>query len=100
MRTAGKMGRCAKGQEGSRRCRLRWRLERTALLVTHAPDVRYLSGFTGSSGAVALAGGRAALFTDGRYTAQAKAEVEGLRVVIDKRSPGVQAAEWLVAIRN
>ena len=68
-----------------------------ALLVTHAPDVRYLSGFTGSSGAVALMGGRAALFTDGRYTAQAKAEVEGLRVVIDKRSPGVQAVEWLVA---
>jgi Xaa-Pro aminopeptidase len=68
-----------------------------ALVVTHAPDVRYLSGFTGSSGAVALVGGRAALFTDGRYTAQAKAEVEGLRLVIDKRSPGVQAVEWLAA---
>ena len=68
-----------------------------ALVVTHAPDVRYLSGFTGSSGAVALVGGRAALFTDGRYTTQAKAEVEGLRVVIDKRSPGVQAVEWLAA---
>jgi Xaa-Pro aminopeptidase len=68
-----------------------------ALLVTHGPDVRYLSGFTGSSGAVALVGGRAALFTDGRYTSQAKAEAEGLRVVIDKRSAGVQAMEWLVA---
>ncbi len=68
-----------------------------ALVVTHGPDVRYLSGFTGSSGAVALVGGRAALFTDGRYTAQAKAEAQGLRVVIDKRSPGVQAVEWLAA---
>jgi Xaa-Pro aminopeptidase len=68
-----------------------------ALLVTHGPDVRYLSGFTGSSGAVALVGGRAVLFTDGRYTAQAKAEAEGVRVVIDKRSPAVQAVEWLVA---
>jgi len=68
-----------------------------ALLVTHAPDVRYLSGFTGSNGAVALVGGRAALFTDGRYTTQAKAEVDGLRVVIDKRSPAVQAVEWLAA---
>jgi Xaa-Pro aminopeptidase len=68
-----------------------------ALLVTHAPDVRYLSGFTGSSGAVALVGGRAALFTDGRYTTQAKAEAEGLRLMIDKRSPGVQAVEWLAA---
>ena len=68
-----------------------------ALLVTHAPDVRYLSGFTGSSGAVALVGGRAVLFTDGRYTAQAKAEVDGLRLVIDKRLPGVQAVDWLAA---
>src|SRR6202789_2641053 len=67
------------------------------LVVTHAPDVRYLSGFTGSSGAVALVGGRAALFTDGRYTTQAKAEAQGLRVVIDKRAPGVQAVEWLAA---
>jgi Xaa-Pro aminopeptidase len=68
-----------------------------ALVVTHGPDVRYLSGFTGSSGAVALVGGRAVLFTDGRYTTQAKAEAEGLRVVIDKRAPAVQAVEWLVA---
>jgi Xaa-Pro aminopeptidase len=68
-----------------------------AILVTHGPDVRYLSGFTGSSGAVALVGGRAALFTDGRYTTQAKAEVEGLRVVIGKQSPAVLAMEWLLA---
>jgi Xaa-Pro aminopeptidase len=68
-----------------------------ALVVTHGPDVRYLSGFTGSSGAVALVGGRAVLFTDGRYTTQAKAEAAGLRVVIDKRAPAVQAVEWLAA---
>jgi Xaa-Pro aminopeptidase len=68
-----------------------------ALVVTHGPDVRYLSGFTGSSGAVALVGGRAALFTDGRYTTQARAEAAGLRVVIDKRPPAVQAVEWLAA---
>ncbi len=68
-----------------------------AMVVTHGPDVRYLSGFTGSSGAVALVGGRAALFTDGRYTTQARVEAEGLRVVIDRRSPAVQAVEWLVA---
>jgi Xaa-Pro aminopeptidase len=66
-----------------------------ALLVTHGPDVRYLSGFTGSSGALGMLGGRAALFTDGRYTMQAKAEAEGLRIVIDKRAPAGQAAEWL-----
>ncbi len=42
------------------------------LLVTHLPDVRYLCGFTGSNAALVLAGGQAVLFTDGRYTAQAK----------------------------
>lgn len=66
-----------------------------ALVVTHLPDVRWLSGFTGSSGAVALSKAGAALFTDGRYTTQAKAEAAGLRVVIGKGSPGAQAAAWL-----
>ena len=47
------------------------------MLVTHLPDVRYLCGFTGSNAALVLAGGRAVLFTDGRYTAQAKAEAAG-----------------------
>ena len=67
------------------------------LLVTHGPDVRYLTGFTGSNGAVAMAGGRAVLFTDGRYTAQAKAEVHGLRVVIEAKAAAGAAAAWLVA---
>jgi len=66
-----------------------------ALVVTHGPDVRYLSGFTGSSGAVALVGGRAVLFTDGRYTSQAKAEAVGVRIAIDKRSAAVRAVEWM-----
>src|SRR6185437_11161186 len=67
-----------------------------SLVVTHLPDVRWLSGFTGSSGAVALGrNGAAALFTDGRYTAQARAETAGLKVVIGKGSPGGQAAAWL-----
>jgi Xaa-Pro aminopeptidase len=66
-----------------------------SLVVTHLPDVRWLSGFTGSSGAVALGRNGSALFTDGRYTAQAKAEAAGLRVVIGKGSPGAQAAAWL-----
>jgi Xaa-Pro aminopeptidase len=69
-----------------------------ALVVTHLPDVRYLTGFTGSSGAVALAGGRAVLFTDGRYTAQAKAQTTGVRIAVDKRSPAVRAVEWLAGL--
>ncbi|MEO7029298.1 MAG: aminopeptidase P family protein [Acidobacteriaceae bacterium] len=65
------------------------------LLLTHAADVGYLSGFTGSNGALAMVGGRAALFTDGRYTTQARAEAKGLRVAISPKPASVAAAEWL-----
>src|ERR1700761_9610220 len=64
---------------------------------THLPDVRYLSGFTGSSAALVLAGGRATLFTDGRYTAQARLEAAGTKVVIAKKPAVVAACEWLEA---
>jgi Xaa-Pro aminopeptidase len=57
-----------------------------ALLVTHLPDVRWLCGFTGSNAALAVARNRAVLFTDGRYTAQAREETEGARVVTAKQS--------------
>src|SRR5258708_32596662 len=67
------------------------------LLVTHLPDVRYLCGFTGSHAALVLARGRAVLFTDGRYTAQAKAEPLGTRVVISKKPAVVAACEWIEA---
>jgi len=53
-----------------------------ALLITHPPDLRYLSGFTGSSGVLVLHRGRGTLYTDGRYTAQAKAEAVGTKVVV------------------
>ena len=55
-----------------------------ALLVTHLPDVRYLCGFTGSSGVLVLVAGKAVLFTDGRYTTQAKAEVKGATIEISQ----------------
>ncbi len=48
-----------------------------ALLVTDPADVRYLCGFTGSNAALMMVGGRMTMFTDGRYTEQARAEVEG-----------------------
>ena len=68
-----------------------------ALLITLGTDVRYLSGFTGSSAALVLAAGRAVLFTDGRYTAQARAEAAGARVVIAKKPAVIAACEWLAA---
>lgn len=45
-----------------------------SLLVTALVNVRYLSGFTGSNGAVLLTGGEALLFTDPRYAIQAPIE--------------------------
>ncbi len=67
------------------------------LLVTHLPDVRYLCGFTGSNAALVLTKGRSVLFTDGRYTAQAKAEAAGTRVVIAKKPVLPSACEWIEA---
>ena len=69
------------------------------LLVTHPADVRYLTGFTGSNGALVLGPRMAVLFTDGRYTAQAAAEVLGTRVVIAPvgKSVRVTACEWMEA---
>jgi Xaa-Pro aminopeptidase len=55
-----------------------------ALLVTAMPDVRYLTGFTGSNGAVLLTRSTATLITDPRYTVQAREESD-CRVVIAKR---------------
>ena len=66
-----------------------------ALLVTHLPDVRWLCGFTGSNAALAVTAGKAVLFTDGRYTTQAKEETLGARVTIAPRSALKQACAWL-----
>ena len=67
------------------------------LLVTHLPDLRYLSGFTGSSAALAVTRRTARLFTDGRYTAQAAEEVQAAQVQIVSNSPSVAAVQWLAA---
>jgi Xaa-Pro aminopeptidase len=67
------------------------------LLVTHLPDLRYLSGFTGSSAALAVTRRAARLFTDGRYTAQAAQEVSAAQVQIVASSPTVAATQWLAA---
>ena len=67
------------------------------LLVTHLPDLRYLSGFTGSSAALAITRRSARLFTDSRYRTQAAEEVAGAEVEIVSGSPAVAAVEWLAA---
>ena len=79
---------------------LRRRLTRaglSGLLVTHLPDVRYLSGFTGSSAALTITRRASRLFTDGRYKAQAAQEVKAAQVEIVSASPAISATQWLAA---
>jgi Xaa-Pro aminopeptidase len=67
------------------------------LLVTHLPDVRYLCGFTGSNAYLGITATRAAMFTDGRYIAQAREETKGARVVIAAKSARNEACLWLAS---
>ena len=46
-----------------------------ALLVSFGPNLRYLTGFTGSNGSLLVLPGKSILFTDPRYTIQAGQEV-------------------------
>jgi Xaa-Pro aminopeptidase len=59
-----------------------------ATVVTHHPNVYYLTGFTGSAGALFVEPDRATLFTDGRYTVQARAELKstGVKAEINRGS--------------
>jgi Xaa-Pro dipeptidase len=69
---------------GLRRTRLASRLAELgadAFLITRLPNVRYLTGFTGSNGQVLLTPDGSAFFTDGRYTEQARHEVPDLERV-------------------
>jgi Xaa-Pro aminopeptidase len=67
------------------------------MVVTHLPDIRYLTGFTGSSAALAVTRRSARLFTDGRYAAQAAEEVEAARAEIVSSPATVSAVMWLAA---
>ena len=66
-----------------------------AFLATHPPNVRYLCGFSGSSGAIALARGKRVLFTDGRYAAQGREQAHGVRLVVAQGPLLEAAAAWL-----
>jgi Xaa-Pro aminopeptidase len=62
----------------ARQARLRERLRAeglAGLVVTHLPNIRYLTGFSGSSGAMLVLPGETVLVTDFRYETQAPEEV-------------------------
>ena len=70
------------------------------LLIMHVPNIRYLSGFTGSSAVLLLTESKSVLFTDGRYSAQAHDEVRAGKIVISRKPPILSAAAWLVGNRS
>ena len=53
-----------------------------AFLVTRLPNVRYLTGFTGSNGQLLLTADNAVFLTDGRYGEQSRREVPDVRRVV------------------
>jgi Xaa-Pro aminopeptidase len=58
-----------------------------ALLVTHLPNIRYLTGFTGSAALLLVGPDRTVLITDFRYAMQAPAEAAGAaEVEVDQKS--------------
>jgi Xaa-Pro aminopeptidase len=56
-----------------------------SLLVSHLPNIRYLCGFSGSAGLLLVEPTKSTLFTDSRYTFQAREEVVGARICIAKK---------------
>lgn len=77
-----------KSEESPRLKRLRKQMKRRkldAFIVTHMPDIRYLSHFSGSAGTLLVTRKRAWLLTDGRYAAQVSAEVaDGIEPIIER----------------
>jgi Xaa-Pro aminopeptidase len=57
-----------------------------ALLVSHLPHVRYLTGFTGSNGLCIISRRKQFFLTDNRYRHQSKDEVRGFRIFASSAS--------------
>ncbi len=60
----------------------------------YAQRLEWLTGFGGSAGSAAVIGGRAAIFTDGRYTLQVREQVPG-DLFEYQDVPQTSAAQWL-----
>src|SRR4030042_65269 len=58
------------------------RLGVSNFLVTRLSNIRYLCGFTGSNAVLLVTGRNAYFITDGRYTNQAKGQVQGAEISI------------------
>ena len=86
-----------------RLARLRARMDEEnigALLVIALPNVQYLTGFSGSAGALLVTASQSTFFTDTRYDLQVREEVRDSRVVIAKEYAGVAAAKQAARLRG
>lgn len=68
-------------------------LDVDAVLVTKLVNVRYLTGFTGSNGAVLLTADEAVLATDGRYDTQSAQEAPDVERLIERAVGPALAAQ-------
>jgi Xaa-Pro aminopeptidase len=71
-----------------------------SILISSLPNMQYLCGFSGSAGLLLIGESRATLFTDSRYTFQARQEVRGARVYIAKQGLLKAVGEELKAQRR
>ena len=62
-------------------------------LISNITNVRYLTGFSGSSGCVLVAKNNKIFCTDSRYEEQAKQEIRGLDILIEKEEPPKELIE-------
>jgi Xaa-Pro aminopeptidase len=82
----------------ARQARLRALMETRrvpAVLVTHLPNIRYLTGFTGSAGILWMGPRVGNLWVDPRYTLQAREQSDGVEVFEEKGGILKGAATWL-----
>jgi Xaa-Pro aminopeptidase len=80
------------------RLRAQMRRERVpAMLVSYLPNVRYLTGFSGSNGLLLVTDDEAVFWTDSRYREQAAKEVAGAEVRIPATGNITAAASRRVA---
>ena len=82
----------ARQTRAARLRRLLARAEHDFLLVSAMANIRYLTGFTGSSGFLLVAPDSMALYTDGRYDIQARAQTLEVEVRISTSTGSVLAA--------
>jgi len=56
------------------------------MLVTNLTNVRYLSGFTGSTASCLILEGKSYFISDGRYLTQSREQVQEMEIIIDSGS--------------